>query len=63
MTEMLVQPESKVKPAEIRRAIGALWLSLALDVIAMVVFGWHVYRGAWAFSVTAQSLTFVFLHF
>ena len=60
MAEILVQPESTVIPAEVRRAVGLLWLSLPLAAATTIIDGRHVYRGNAYFSVIIQIVTFRF---
>ena len=61
MTETLVQSELKMRPVEIRRAVGVLWLSLLLAIVATIIDWRHVYRKNVAFSVVVQIFTYGFL--
>lgn len=60
MAEMLIVPESNVMPAKVRRAVGVLWLSLLLGLVAALV-GWRqVHHKNPVFSVVVQILVFGF---
>jgi hypothetical protein len=62
MTETLIEPQSNVMPEEIRRAVGVLWLSVLLGVVASLV-NWRLFDRSEdpVFSVVVQIFTFGFM--
>jgi hypothetical protein len=60
MTETPIQPESKVMPVEIRRAVSVLWLSLLLAAIATAVQWLQIYLEDPVSAVVDHILAWVF---
>lgn len=59
MTETLAQPDSNMMPVEIRRAVGVLWLSLALGSIGALIHDWlRVSRNGMGFVVFVQIFSY-----
>jgi len=61
MTETVVQPDLKIMPMEIRRAVGALWLSLLLNFIVTVIDWGHVSRYRLGCAVFVQIFPIICL--